>query len=337
MEVYIIFNVLVLVISRFDNKTTKIVRHITDSFFIILIAIVFGFRAQVGADWFEYLRLYDLYTYDSDLFNQIEFGFKGINVLSHYLDLGYQGVIFISTFLFVLFTFIGCRLLYINPYLFLGVIFPYYFVMSGMNYIRQSLGLSVFIIYLSFVINGNKLKGWLSLFFGMSFHKSFLIFSALNMLNDKLRYIFVFSMPISILGLIFIFSSYSDLYLSSSHYESKGFFLRYFYVSISTLFIFLYKKPFIYKFNSLVYISFAGCFILPILSIFSTTASDRLSYYFIVLNTVLILSLKNSITKTKYVNICILGCFLSSQLAFFIWVTWGTIFNFYNFNHLLFG
>ncbi|MEZ9761310.1 EpsG family protein [Vibrio splendidus] len=337
MQVYICANLMLFIIAWYDYKLSRGLRLLIDTLSILLLTFIFGLRTEVGADWLEYLRLFELYKIDANIFNHIEFSFKFINIFSQYFSLGYQGVILISTLLFVIFTIVGCRKLGINPYLFLGIIFPYYFVMSGMNYIRQSLGLSIFIIYLGYILENKKNQSWIALLLGMSFHKSVLIFSFLSLIDVKKRYLVFFGIPLSLLGLSFIVTSYSDLYISSSHYDSAGFLLRYLYVIISALFIFINRHEFSCHLKRLIAFSIVGSFFIGGLSFLTSTGADRLAYYFIVLNTILILLLsRNRLMNRFNCNFAICTCFAVSQLVFFVWSTWGSIVDYYMFNHLIF-
>ncbi|WP_157935064.1 EpsG family protein [Vibrio splendidus] len=305
---------------------------------VLLLTLIFGLRVDVGADWFEYIRIYDIYKFDSFIFNHIEFGFKAINVIASTYEFGFSFVIITTTFLFFAFTIFGCRLCMVNPYLFLALIFPYYVVMSGMNYLRQSLGLSVFIVYVALLLRSCKISSILMLLLGMSFHKSILIFSVLSFLRLKIRYIVIFGLPFVLFGVGTQLQSYNDLYLNSSHYSSSGFLLRYMYVLISCC-IYCYlmnsEKESEYRWR---YVIVLGTVFVAIVAILSTTAADRLAYYFIVLNTLLILRVLSQINFNKNILIFVIFTLtITSQLGFFIWANWGSIASYYIFKHAFFS
>lgn len=337
MYVYVLINLLLFLIYYFDKKLSRCSSLIIDISMILIITLILGLRVDVGADWLEYIRVYGIYKYDSFIFNQIEFGFKTINVVASTYDFGFSFVIITTTFLFITFTIFGCRLCRVNPYLFLALIFPYYVVMSGMNYLRQSLGISVFIVYVALLLRSYKISSILMLLLGMSFHKSILIFSFLSFLQVKIRYIVIFGLPIVIFGVATQLQSYTDLYFNSSHYSSAGFLLRYMYVLVSC-FIYCYlisENESEYRWR---YVIVLGTVIVAIISIFSTTAADRIAYYFIVLNTLFILRVLSQINfKKGIVNFVIFTLLITSQLAFLIWANLGYIASYYIFKHAIFS
>jgi hypothetical protein len=324
------------------NKIDKNVKILFDIFSLLLFVVVFGSRFEVGADWFNYVRIYDSHQSDLNIFTHIEAGYKALNVIGHVTGLGYQFVIFSSSFLFFICTHYAVKRLGINPYFYLAIIAPYHLVMSGMNYTRQSIALSMFVLSFSFLISNNKVKNIIAMCFGILFHKSSILMFAISFCDLKKRYL----VPIgSILMLIFfytIFEEYSSRYLETAHYDSKGFYLRFIFLLACSLFI-LIEKQNIFNTQLLKRIKNAQLLFtgfIFIISFASTTAADRLAYYLIMSGTVLVMmTVKNNKGKIRLTvqSMALVFLFLISFSVFIVWATMGNIVQYYKYQSMLFN
>src|SRR5690606_33607567 len=86
--------------------------------------------------------------------DDLEVGYKIINVLSYYAGWGISGVIFISTLIMVVFTFWGASSAGLNPFYFFASVAPYHFVMAGMNLTTQSIALGIAVLAFSRLVSG---------------------------------------------------------------------------------------------------------------------------------------------------------------------------------------
>lgn len=340
MSIYYAFIFLFLFMSLFYGNSDKLTQSFLNFLFLVICIITFGTRFEVGADWFNYARIYDLHNTDLNFYSTIEVGYKGLNVISFITGLGYQFVIFCSSIIFFSCTFYSAKRLNLNPYLFFALIGPYHLVMSGMNYTRQSIALSFFILGYSFLITSNKRKGFALLFCSVLFHKSSVLMMSLFFADMKKR----FSIPLSFGVLLFffysIFDEYSGRYLETAHYDSKGFLLRYLYLFICTSFIFLLNKSVKWSpaLKDLKLLQLIFTVLIFIISFFSTTAADRLSYYFILSGTLLLmylLSFNMKVKKTTLQRVLLGSLFFVSFSVLIVWDNFGSISQYYKYNSML--
>ena len=157
-------------------------------FVIIVFSIIYGFRFEVGVDWFNYINVYERQVADIWSFNTLEVGYKALNVIAYYVDIGIVTVIFLSTVLFITFTMLGVKKAGINPFYFFAIVAPYHLVMSGVNYTRQGVALSVFIYAVACLINNKKNQFLVFIILAGSFHTSALCFAPLYFIEHKKRY-----------------------------------------------------------------------------------------------------------------------------------------------------
>lgn len=338
MFVYYGFIFFSLLFSFFYNKVGLLTRNYFSFLYILISILVFGSRFEVGADWYNYIRIYESYTEDLNILNKIEAGYKALNVISFLAGGGYSLVIFLSSIFFFCLTFFAVTRLKLNPYTFFALVAPYHLVMSGMNYTRQSISLSFIILTYSFLISEKKGVGALSLFLSTLFHKSAIIMGFFFFSNMKKRVVIPCSLILLSVFFITVFDEYSTRYLDSSRYDSKGFYLRYVYLLVCTYFLFLIGKyvQTTENIKKLRYIHFSFTLFIFFLSFVSTTAADRLTYYFILSGTLLLMYIINEggrrITKLRFFMISSL--FIVSFTVFIVWDSFGSISKYYQYNSI---
>lgn len=306
---------------------------------IFFFSIIYGFRFEVGVDWGNYINAYNRHIDDGRKifeFTTLEIGYKALNAIAYYVDQGIVTVIFISTFLFITFTLLALKKLGLNPFYFFSIVAPYHFVMSGLNYTRQGVALSIFIYAVSCLVNRERYKFLFYILLASSFHTSAFCFAPLFLIENKKRYMVIpllLVLPPLIQSMLVEYRQYLE-----GSMDSAGLYLRALYLIGPTLLILLHLNSLKLltlierRLTCLVLISFPLIFILSSLS---STIADRFSYYFILLNTVIWMLVSKQSSYVQYRHLMFYGnflLFLSSLLAFIIWTLYTRYINYYEFD-----
>lgn len=270
------------------EKVTSDVKMAMNIFYVFLFVVIFGFRFEVGVDWFNYINVYNRQTANPFALDTSELGFKLINLITYYVNEGIVTTVVLSTLLFAFFTIFGVARLGLNPYYFFVIVAPYHFVMSGMNYTRQAIALSVMMMAFSYLVQEKKNKFIIMTLVAGLFHTSALCFFPLYFVNGKIRYILFSLVAIVPLVVLQMFDAYS-MYVTTN-IDSAGLYLRVLYLLPCAFFILLNNGSFqdrlIFKrLRLMVLLSFP---FLLLLSKLSTTLADRFAYYFILLGALII-------------------------------------------------
>lgn len=291
---------------------------------IILVSIVFGFRFEVGVDWFNYIKVMEHKVITPVTNDNLEVGYKLLNIISH--NLGYEiiGVVFCSTVLFITFTMFGAKRLDINPYFFFAVVAPYHFVMSGMNYTRQAVALGIFIFALSYLMKNKKLHFAAFILLSGSFHTSALAFMIMLFLGMKKRYVLLVSVSVLPIVVISMLNEYSMYVITGM--DNSGLILRVLYLATPVTLLITHLNKII-EFESiiekrLIYISILSLPFLVSVSAISPVISDRFAYYFILLVTIVTMRVKKiiGINGEQYlINHTSTLMFITSMVAFITW------------------
>ncbi|MGP9670043.1 EpsG family protein [Pseudoalteromonas sp. AOP31-A2-14] len=288
-----------------------------------VFSLIYGFRFEVGVDWFNYIRVYERQVADIWSLNTIEVGYKALNVIAYYVDAGIVTVILLSTVLFIMFTLLAAKKLGVNPFYFFAIVAPYHLVMSGVNYTRQGVALSVFIYAVACLINNKKNQFLVFIILAGSFHTSVLCFAPLYFIEHKKRYailLFALIIPPIIYSMLTGYSQYID-----STMESSGVYLRAVFLLVPTVLLLLHintVKTFSLIEQRLVFIVICSFPLVMLFNMLSSTIADRFAYYFILLNTLcwMLVSKRNFNVNARFLkpygNFIL---FLSSLLVFAIW------------------
>jgi hypothetical protein len=108
-------------------------------FFFLVLLFFCGFRFEVGADWRGYLYIYEG-TFYSDFEEALEIsepGFFLVNKISDWLGLGFSGVVFTGSLIFLYGCFSYARKTS-NPWLAVAVVMPYLVFIISLSGIRQA-------------------------------------------------------------------------------------------------------------------------------------------------------------------------------------------------------
>jgi len=309
--------------ASINNDKVKII------FFVIFIfSMIYGFRFEVGVDWFNYIRVYKRQVADIYAFNTLELGYKVLNVIAYYVDQGIVTVIFLSTVLFISFTLFALKNLGLNPFYYFAIVAPYHFVMSGVNYTRQGIALSIFLYSISCLVNNEKNRFLFFIILAGLFHTSALVFAPLFFIDNKKRYFFLILLliiPIIVYPMLDIYDEYLD-----GELDSAGLYLRALYlIAPTTLLLLHYKtiKVFTKVEKRLIYIVILSFPLVVMISLLSTTIADRFAYYFILLGTVcwMLVSKRSDNVQVQFLKpYGNLMLFMSSFLAFIVWTLYSS-------------
>ncbi|MEZ8109568.1 EpsG family protein [Vibrio splendidus] len=338
MYIYYFLIFLSLIFGRIYSRNENI-RLLLITVYITFCFFVLGFRTEVGVDWYSYILVYERHVANPLAFDTLEIGYKLINITGGMTGFGILWVVAVCTLLMLIFTFWGGVRLKLNPFYFFAIISPYHLVMSGMNLYRQSIALSIFIVVLSFLYEGRKGQASIWLILGSLFHVSILAMLPIVLIDMKKRYILPLILliaPVTLFGLYLKFG-----YYIGSSMDNAGFYLRSIFVLISSLVILMSMKYFKQcniiktRISVLVIASFP---FLVLVSLVSTTLSDRISYYFILLASVAWIKMSED-RNGGYRYLGTYGeliLFISSMSAFTLWVFFSSHVDDYLFKHILF-
>lgn len=309
-------------------------------FSIVILQFVYGFRYEVGVDWYSYIRVFERDVSNAFVFTTPELGYKYLNVLSNALGLGIQGVIFTSTLFLLVFSFAAPVRLGVNPFYFVALVAPYHLVVSGVNLTSQSIAISIFIYATTYLIHRRKLAYTLWILFASLFHFSVVLMLAFLFIDFKKRYlvppvIFIF---LPLIGAAFQFYGY---YFESGM-ENAGVVLRIGFLFPVAFLILAHKR----KWLNLDKIRFRLCLVIVLIgpmllaaSLLSSTLADRFSYYFIPLAALLVMEQVVKAKRRPYDLMTYASpiMFITAITAFIVWHLGSSYIPQYEFKSLFFS
>lgn len=295
-------------------------RNIFDFYICTLFLFIYAFRYNVGVDWYNYIQVYQRLNLNPMSIDTPELAYKFINVISSYLGFNIVGVIFICTTIFYVFTYFSCKRININPYYFFAVVAPYHLVMSGVNYTRQAVALSIVLFAFSYLMKNESIKFLKWLIVASLFHVSSLIFLPLYFLFYNKKYLFIVLLILCPSLIYFMLGEYNQYVEGGT--ESAGFLLRCIFLIFPSFCIFCMIR-YINELNlsRLALFIISGIPFLILLSFVSSTIADRVAYYYILFSVFFVLFLIKELNITfKFRFIIYIGLSLSSIIAFSVWV-----------------
>lgn len=254
----------------------------------IILWFFFAFKYNVGTDSVNYLRIYDKAKY---IFQQHgEFWFPSqeplyylLNLFSAVNGLGTLFIYSICGLLISYFTINSARILDINPYSFLALVFPFHIVMMAISGIRQGVAESIIYFAFSLLYIGKKKLFAFYVVLASGFHVSAIFFLPLYFIDMKKRYLamaFLFILPVVILGGDSEYGHYLD-----SGLFNQGVVIRLGFLAACTLaLIGMLRRESTCLSNREKNLAIFLILSLPMqiaLAYIQTTIADRLSYYFI--------------------------------------------------------
>jgi len=255
----------------------------------ILLALVVGYRYEVGGDWFTYVG-YLYYVTDADLTEVISLsdpGYMLLNWLAVEMGWGIVGVNALSGFIFSLGIVQFCRSLP-RPWLALAVAVPYLVIVVGMGYSRQGIALSLALLGVLAFQRGSVLSFFVWVALGATFHKTAVLLlplAALVSSNHRWWTIF-WALIFSVLAyFLFLEDSVDHLYENYlvAQYQSQGALIRLLMNAIPAVLLLWFSERFrLRPTEASMWRWFALISIFLFIALFissSSTAVDRVALY----------------------------------------------------------
>jgi len=273
--------------------------------FWIFVVLFIGFRHEVGADWFSYLRYLD----DANQLNFWEIfalgdpGYIALNWFSNEWHFGIVGVNLISGAIFVTGLVVFCRTLQ-RPWLALTIAVPYLVIVVGMGYTRQAAAIGLIMTGFASLQRGNFWRYIVFVLFAATFHKTAVVmapFAIIAVNHGRTIQLIIFGMTLFLGFIGFLSESIDDFqkaYFDAS-LSSSGTLIR-LIMSAAPAIIFMGAKNFFNlnliqkKLWTLVSLSVLLTLLFYFLSD-SSTAVDRLALYFMPIQLLVFSSLPDAL------------------------------------------
>lgn len=342
MFIYYLTFFFLFLVGFFDERLRlkKESRAASVLFVALVLLFVYGFRFEVGVDWFNYIRVYERDVINAFNFTTPELGYKYLNVISDALGAGIHGVIFVATLLVLAFSFAAPLRLGINPFYFMAVIGPYHLVISGMNLTSQSIAISIFIYAATYLLQKKKMIYTLLIILAALFHFSAVLLLSFLFIDFRKRYLIppVMLIFLPLVGAAFYFYGY---YFNSGM-ENAGVVLRIGFLFPVAFLILAHKR----KWLNLDKIRFRLCLVIVLIgpmllaaSLLSSTLADRFSYYFIPLAVMLVMEQVVKAKRRPYDLMTYASpiMFVTAITAFIVWHLGSSYIPQYEFKSLFFS
>jgi hypothetical protein len=301
---------------------------------IFMLAILIGFRFEVGGDWGSYLRHFDniLYLSFSEVLERADPAYYALNWLV--ADAGWS-LVWVNAFCAVLVAFgihVFCREQPL-PWLALLVAVPYLIIVVGMGYSRQAAALGLVLVGLTALGKQETLKFVFWVLLGALFHKSAVILlpiAGLAATQNRL-WTLVWVGVISVLGIYLLVSSDVDTlwlnYVTDEYaFASQGATIRVLMNAVPSVLLILFRKRIFYdKTERKLWLWMSLFSLLCILGLsFSATATDRLALYFIPIQ-LFAFSRIPYLTRDKLsFNLTVAAVVIYYALVMFVWLNFAT-------------
>lgn len=141
----------------------------------IQLSLISGLRYEVGTDFLSYSRHYKKIVEHGMFYFEFEPGFNMLNLFSHQLKFGFQGVVLLSAIItigcimYVIYMYSGNPLLSVLLYCMLG------FYYTSMNQIRTQLAVAIALVSIRYIKRRNMRKYCLTIVTASFFHVTALI------------------------------------------------------------------------------------------------------------------------------------------------------------------
>lgn len=335
MILYYSFWIVISFCSFFSLKGT--IAKTTFTVIIFLLFLMTGLRYEVGADWLNYLMMYDFFyqTSFSDAIKITDPAYGLINYISQELKL--KEIILVNLICAIVF--------YLSIYNYskdlkyywipLLISYPYLILVVSMGYTRQSVAIALSLISIKYLLNKSFYLFLLFFVLAFVFHKSAIIilifFPLFTFVRFFKNYYLLFSYAlvsfVLISVLVYLSSlSGSNLYTdTSAGITSSGALFRIFAHSLAIFYYILYRKKLKETFNQFIqlydYMALLVVYVF-ILAIFFSTLADRFNLYLIVFDILIftsVCSILNSFNKYLMLGFII----IFNTIMITIWLNFG--------------
>lgn len=258
-------------------------------FIILMFSFIIGFRYEVGADWFTYVKIFNS-TYDKSLAEIIYNSDPGYYLLNWFVLNVIDGEVYHVNFACGIVTMIGVSVFsrtLSQPWLALLITVPYFLIVVSMGYTRQGVALGIFLLSLSCLLERKVLRFIFFILLAASFHKSAVLVSPLlGLLADKHKFRnTTIALLVTFLMWKLFLEDYTqgfiETYIDSDRYSSDGGAVRVFMNVVPSIVYLIYRsKMRYYNIYDLlcVFFSVASIVCIPFVFLYST-ATDRVALY----------------------------------------------------------
>lgn len=296
------------------------------------LTLLIGFRFEVGGDWFNYLRHFNLmeghgYAY---ALSKSEFSHWLVNKVMLDLGLGLTGVNLLYALLFAL-GFVAFARVQPRPWLVLACAVPYLVIVVAMGYSRQAVALGFALIGLVALRRGRFIRFSLWVLAGATFHNSAVLLIPLAGLAANRNRLQAFAGVglLSVLGYEFLLADkltqLVDVYVERQLTSSQGALIRLSMNALAALAFLNYRHLFaltpaerrLWSLTSLVALAMLAAYFATGLS----TALDRMALYLIPLQLVTAAHLPDALGTAGRRNTGAVAIVLAYFLAVqFVWL-----------------
>ncbi len=298
----------------------------------LLFVLAIGLRYKVGGDWSQYLNQYQFslrrLSVETGRFDDP--GYALLNWVMAWLGWGIYGVNTVAGAIFITGLFVFCRR-QPSPWLGFAVAVPYVVIVMAMGYTRQNVALGFFFLALAANERGKFWQYILWLSVGATFHKSAVLLIPLGLfLYGKHWALRVAAVAATAYGLwdLLLAPHQERLWQSyvEEQMESQGAKIRVAMNMVPSLLVLLYRNTWkrlfpVYDFwfwlaiGSLISLGLVG---------YATTAVDRISLYFTVLQVVVFSRLPQLMRGQVPPEMVRLSMVAVYGVVLFVWLNYAT-------------
>jgi hypothetical protein len=321
---------LTIVNGRVNTSSQRIAWAVS----VFVLALLVGFRFEVGGDWGSYLRHFDniLYLSFSEVLNRGDPAYYAINWLV--ADAGYS-VIWVNLVCAILVAFGLSRFCRDQPlpWLALLVAVPYLIIVVSMGYSRQAAALGLVLAGLTALGRGDARKFVFWVILGALFHKSAVILLPIAALAATQRRLWTFAWVavVSVVGAYVLVSEDADSlwlnYVTAEYaFASQGATIRVMMNAVPSVLLLLYRKRIFYdNVERKLWLWMSVFSLICIIGLsYSATATDRLALYFIPIQLFAFSRLPFISKDRGMFNLIIIGVVAYYALVMFVWLNFAT-------------
>ena len=311
--------------------------------FGIVLAILIGYRHEVGGDWFRYVdTAYGIQkgvSFDFSSFYTGDYAYR----LIHWISVNYLNGIYATNLICAVFFVAGLlrfsRAMSI-PWIALFVSIQFLVIVVSMGYTRQAAAIGFLMWGLVDLINGKNIRFYVLVIIGSLFHFTSLIMLPIglmyNIKNNRIQFILLLLVIIlSGMAIYALFLRQIDhmiyYYLTIKFHHSDGAVVRVFMNFFAAVVFFIFYKKYKKNFNDrklwLIF-SVVSIILLPLAFSYSTFV-DRIAIYFLPLQLVVFSRIPILIESSYNRTLFIFGVIFIYVSALFVWLNFGNFSSFW--------
>mgnify|MGYP006417331895 FL=1 len=311
--------------------------------FGIVLAILIGYRHEVGGDWFRYVdTAYGIQkgvSFDFSSFDTGDYAYR----LIHWISVNYLNGIYATNLICAVFFVAGLlrfsRAMSI-PWMALFVSIQFLVIVVSMGYTRQAAAIGFLMWGLVDLINGKNIRFYVLVIIGSLFHFTSLIMLPIglmyNIKNNRIQFILLLLVIIlSGMAIYALFLRQIDhmiyYYLTIKFHHSDGAVVRVFMNFFAAVVFFIFYKKYKKNFNDrklwLIF-SVVSIILLPLAFSYSTFV-DRIAIYFLPIQLVVFSRIPILIESSYNRTLFIFGVIFIYVSALFVWLNFGNFSSFW--------